>query len=198
MTMAPRREALMVRTVVLPVLIAVVGLAGVAGGCGRGDLEAVKEAPGQTGSQEPTAAGGGGAVVDPARDVALGELAETGGWGIRVVTVADAKSAGGATASDGRILVVVEFELTNTAAQPRHIGQVDFRLTDAGSAEYRAVPTIGEEFIFNTPQPIEAGETRNIRIVYDTPSPVPSGLVLRFQPFLQAGAMADPVEVRLD
>lgn len=165
-----------------------------AGGCVPDRTAAPPEAPqlqpGATGASSPAGA-------DPVRRVAIGEIVETGEWGLRVRGVSDVESAGGVTAPDGRVLIVVELELANRASIPRHIGQVDFGLTDTAAGEYPVVATVGEEFMFNTPQPIEAGETRSIKIAYTGVSPVSGELILRFQPFLQTGGMADLVEVRL-
>lgn len=166
-------------------------------GCGAKD-----EPVADPGVSETTASVGGDVgtsdeIPPSAAPVATGVKVTSAEWDLVVLGDSVERDAGGTTAPSGKSLLVVEFELTNSSGRPRGIGQVDFELTDTSGGQYAVVPTSGEDFIFNTPQPIEAGETRTIKIAYEIPGAGAQGLILMFEPFVEGG-VSQPVAVSLD
>lgn len=150
--------------------------------------------PAQADVSEPELPGGGG--QNGGREVAnLGDKVSSVGWDLVVKAVSRPKEAGGATAAQDKELVVIEFDITNGETSDRMIGPTSFSLRDEDKVSAEVMPTQGEEFIFNTPQPIKASENRTIKIVYQV-SAGAKGLVLKFEPFATSGL--EPVEVALD
>lgn len=129
-------------------------------------------------SEEPAAA---------AAPVAVGEPVTSGDWTLTAKEVERDDSAGGIDAPSGSEMLIIKFDLKNGTAADQGTGPVYFTLTDASGASMDPAQTSGEEFIFNTPQPIKAGETREIKIAYIVPTG--SGpFTWTFTPFVEGGA----------
>ncbi len=150
-------------------------------GCGGG-----AQAPTATPPAEPPAAeqpAEGEAKVAP---VEVGTAVTVGDWTLTAKEVERDDSAGGAKADAGQELLVITFELTNNGAADQGIGPTSFKLTTSDGTEVQATPTSEPEYIFNTPQPIKAGEKREIKVVYAVPSGT-AGLQWTFEPFVEGG-----------
>ena len=130
-------------------------------GCGGGATTAT------TGTQAETPPAAGSQTPAEPSPAAMGKPATAGDWTITVKNVARAETAGGGSPSAGNELLVITYELTNGGAAGKGNGPTDFTLADAGGATFQAAPTGDPKFIFNTQQPIKAGETREILIAYD-------------------------------
>ena len=68
-------------------------------------------------------------------------------------------------------------------------------MTGPDGTAYDASPTSDTLFIFNTPQPIKAGETREIMIAYGVPTGI-TPLLWTFTPFVEGG-QASPAVVTI-
>lgn len=166
-------------SVIVGMLLVVVALAGCAGEPTVPPIEQVEQSAAEPSSGEQ-------AAVDP---TPMGTSATAGDWTITVKEVERARSAGGADASSGKELVVITYDLKNGGPADQGTGPVDYSLADAGGAAYTVAQTSDATFIFNIPQPISTGETREIRIAYEVPEG--SGpFVWTFAPF---GAAAPAV-----
>ena len=130
---------------------------------------------------------GGGSASTANAPVGMNQPTKSGAWGLTVTKLEFTSEAGGAKAGPGKELAVVTFELTNNAPKGVAIGQTDFKFAGTDGVAYQAVPTSGSEFIFNTAQPIKAGEKRTIKIAYEVSAGVKGGL-LTFSPFSETGS----------
>jgi hypothetical protein len=159
-------------------------------GCGGSTAEQPAPAP-EPAAEQPAEA----PAEDPAAKVApveVGMPVTVADWTLVAKEVEREQSTGGADAPEGQELLVITFDLTNGGSADQGTGPTYFKLTGSDGTEYQATPTSGEEFIFNTPQPIKAGETREIKIVY----PVPTGATpfqWSFEPFVEGGVPAPAV-----
>lgn len=161
--------------------VAVFALAAALAGCA-----APKPAePAATPGAEPAAP-----AEKPAAKVApveIGAPVTVADWTLTAKEAERDDEAGGAKAESGKELLVITFDLKNGTATDQGTGPTYFSLTGPDGTTYDAVPTSGEEFIFNTPQPIKAGETRTIKIVYGVPSGA-GPFQWMFTPFVEGGS----------
>lgn len=128
--------------------------------------------------------------------VNMGQATKSGDWGLTVKSLTFAGDAGGAKAGPGKELAVVTVDLSNNAIKDAGIGQTDFKFAGADGVNYQAVPTSGSDFIFNTPQPIKAGETRTIKIAFEVTAGVRQ-FRLTFSPFSPSGSASAPAVVNV-
>lgn len=171
----------------LSLMVAVV-LAATLAGCASSTPTEPAE-PTEPAAEQPAE---GEAKVAP---VEIGAPATSGDWTLTVKSAERAAEAGGATAESGKELLVITFDLTNGGATDQGTGPVYFVLSGADGTTYDAAPTSDPAFIFNTPQPIKAGETREIKIAYGVPTG--SGpFQWAFTPFVEGGA-AEPAVVNI-
>jgi hypothetical protein len=160
-------------------------------GCSSPSTSATAPSANGSASTAPPETGGSMAAAP----VAMGEATKSGDWGLTVKSLTMAPEAGGATAASGKELAVITYDLTNNAAQDAGTGQTDFKLETTDGTAGQIVPTQGEEFIFNTPQPIKAGETRTIKIVYEVPAGSKE-FKLTFAPWIESGLIPVVVDVK--
>lgn len=181
------------RHVWLLILVLAIGLV-VAGCSGSGTAET----PATTADQSAASSEPAPATEEPAAaaPVAIGVPATSGDWTLTAKEVERDDSAGEVDAPSGSEMLVIKFDLKNGSAADQGTGPAYFALTDASGASMEPAQTSGEEFIFNTPQPIKAGETREIKIAYIVPTG--SGpFTWTFTPFVEGGA-ATPAAVTID
>jgi hypothetical protein len=177
------------------VLVVLLGMALVAGlvACSGGGDTADTGTTTNTGAQsEEPAANTGTAEQPSAEPIGVGQPGTSGDWTVTVKEVERDDSAGGIDAASGNEMVVIQFDLTNAGSTDQGTGPTYFELKDEGGAVYQAAQTSGEEFIFNTPQPITAGETRKIRIAYEVPTGT-GPFTWTFTPFVEGGGNAPAV-----
>lgn len=158
-------------------------------GCGGASEPAAEPTPAEPAAEQPAEEA---AKVAP---VEIGEPATSGDWTLKAKSTDRVPEAGGAKAPSGQELLVITFDLTNGSATDQGTGPTDFKLTGADGTAYDAVLTSDPEMIFNTPMPIKAGETREIKIAYG----VPKGMTpfqWTFSPFVEGGA-AQPAVVNI-
>jgi len=148
--------------------VAAVALALVLAGCSAAEPTTEPEAarPTEPAATQPAETGSEPAAVT---SVPMGTAATSGDWTLSVKETEREASTAGVDAASGNELFVVKLELTNTASTNRGTGPAFFILTDSSGAKYDPALTRGREFIYDTPQPIKAGETREIRIAYEVP-----------------------------
>lgn len=119
--------------------------------------------------------------------VELGTPVTVSTWTLTAKSADRSPAAGGGKADPGKELVVIAFDLKNGAAKDQGIGPTSFKFAGTDGTEFQATPTSDPTFIFNTPQPIKAGETRTIKIAYAVP--VAAGpFQWRFEPFVEGGS----------
>lgn len=118
--------------------------------------------------------------------VEMGQPATSGSWTLTAKTADRAADAGGASAASGQELLVITFDLTNGGTADEGIGPTSFKLAGPDGTEYQATPTSDPAFIFNTEQPIKAGETREIKIAYGVPTGT-TPFQWTFEPFSASG-----------
>jgi hypothetical protein len=121
--------------------------------------------------------------------VGMNELTGTGIWGITVTALEFATQAGGAKAEGGHELAVVGVRVSDNSTESAGLGPNAFKLVGPDGAEYQIAPTSSPAFIFNTPQPIKAHETRDIKLAYQVPAGV-TQFKLIFAPFSPSGSTA--------
>lgn len=134
-------------------------------------------------------------AADKSKVSKVGEEATSGEWKLTVKSIAFMPAAGGATAEQGKDLAVVTLDLKNGGSAGQGTGPAYFKFAGADGVAIEAAPTSDPEFIFNTPQPINAGETRTIKIAY----PVPAGdkeFQLTFEPFVEGGATPAVIDIK--
>lgn len=181
-----------VRTAAAMLLVAALSMLGSA--CGDAKTSGSTTGTDAAGTTKDTS-GGGDSTDDEAPAAAIGDEVESNTWKLTVSKVSRAATAGGATAATGYELVVVELSLTNGGSEGEGIGPVSLKLTGPDDASFPAAPTSATDFIFNTPQPINAGETRAVKVAYEVPKGT-SDLTLTFEPFVE-GETLEPVTVDL-
>jgi hypothetical protein len=169
--------------------LAAVSLVGCAGASAP-PVAAPPSAAAPTAPEQNVPGASGKAVV-----VEIGQPATSGAWTLTVSDAQRAAQAGGAVAQSGQELLVLTFDLKNGGTKDEGTGPTSFKLTGPDGTEYQASPTGDPEFIFNTPQPIKAGETRTIKIAYGVPTGT-SPLQWVFAPFVEGG-QAEPAAVNI-
>jgi hypothetical protein len=103
----------------------------------------------------------------PSGQTPIGTPVTSGPWTIEVNSVERKPSAGGAKASSGNEILVVNFDLKNTGTKDAGVGPTSFTLADRIGTMFNAVSTSDPAFIHNIKQPIKAGATSKIRIAYE-------------------------------
>lgn len=162
-------------------LLAITVLAVALAGCGGGN--AAQTAPSTPPPATEAPATGTDAKVAP---VEMGQPATSGSWTLTAKSAERAAEAGGATAQSGQELLIITFDLTNGGSADEGIGPTSFKLAGPDATEYQAAPTSDPAFIFNTQQPIKAGETREIKIAYGVPTGT-TPFQWTFEPFSASG-----------
>ncbi len=165
------------------VLVAGLVVAAMLVGCGGGPEPAAQ----QPSTEQPEAGQPAAEGEGKAAPVEVGTAVTVGDWTLKAKEVERDDSAGGAKAEAGQELLVITFDLTNNGAADQGTGPAYFKLRGSDGIEIQAAPTGEPEYIFNTPQPIKAGETREIRIVYAVPAGA-TGFQWTFEPFVEGGA----------
>ena len=181
----------MAKRIGLLVAVAAVALLVGCGGAGTQTRDTSKPATPAAQTPEPDDATSAGKVAP----VEMGQPAMSGTWTITVKEAERTAEAGGAKAESGKELLVLRFDLKNGGAKGEGTGPTSFKLTGPDGTEYQASPTSDSLFIFNTPQPIKAGETREIMIAYAVPVGV-GPLQWAFTPFVEGG-QAQPAVVNI-
>jgi hypothetical protein len=168
-------------------LLLAIALAALVGGGGTADKASTK--PPST--QEAPPKGG----TEPAAKVApveIGQAATAGSWTLTAKKVERMAEAGGAKADAGSELLVITFDLNNDTGADQGTGPSSFALTGTDGTAYTAASTSDPAFIFNTAQPIKAGETREIKIAYGVPAGT-SSFQWSFTPFMESGEVEPAV-----
>jgi len=176
-------------------LAAGLALAATLVGCGADAGPATEPAPDQPAAEQPATeqpSTEGEAKVAP---VEIGTAVTSGDWTLTAKEAEREDKAGGASAEGGQELLVIEFELTNDSSFEQGIGPTSFKLRGADGTELQATPTSDAEFIFNTPQPIKAGEKRTIKIAYSVPAGA-KAFQWTFEPFV-AGGTPEPAVINI-
>jgi hypothetical protein len=171
--------------------VMLVGLAGCSSSSSSSDIPSTgSSSSGSSSASAPSTAPidmGGGSASTANAPVGMNQPTKSGDWALTVTKLEFTSEAGGAKAGPGKELAVVTFELTNNASKDAGIGQTDFKFAGTDGVTCDAVPTSGSEFIFNTPQPVKAGEKRTIKIAYEVNAGVKGGL-FTFSPFSETGS----------
>lgn len=157
-------------------VLAVLPIAGCGGGDGAADGTSDDVIP----IDEPVG------EAEAASELSIGEKGTAGDWDIVVESVERAPEAGGAAAAEEGELLVIKLKLTNNGAEGQGTGPAYFKLAGLDGFVYEAAPTNDQTFIFNTPQPIGAGETRSVSIAYNVPVGT-EGFTFTFEPFVEGG-----------
>jgi len=170
----------------MAIVVMALALAFVMSGCAS-EPPSVVTTPDEPVGTEPVETPAAGAAAVP-----MGTAATSGDWTLTVRRVQRLETAGGIDAQAGNEMLVVTMDLANGSTVDQGTGPNYFVLSDADEGVYAAAQTSDPAFIFNTPQPIKAGETRNLSIAYEIP--VGTGpFTLTFTPFVEGGGNAPAV-----
>lgn len=154
--------------IALPMLVAAMALAGCAAQQ-EGTTTSTAPPSSATSTPAPAEAPTASTTAPPVPPVAQGQTATTGHWKVSIDEVEREDSAGGARAASGKQLLVVKVDVANNNTTGYGVGPTAFKLTDASGATLEAAQTSDSKFIFNMPQPVKAGETRNVLIAFEVP-----------------------------